>query len=53
MKITVYWIYENGKKYCRTTDKAQCDSIVQALNRKQNENNSFCEIRVEEKTIEV
>ena len=51
MKIKVFWIYLNGKKYCRVTDKEQCNSIVNALNRKQIEKNCFSEIKVIEKEI--
>ena len=53
MTIKVFWIYLGGKAYCRVTDKTQCENIVNALNRKQQENNCFVEIKVIEKEIMV
>ena len=36
MKITVFWIYLNGKPYCRVTEKDRADNIAKALIAKEN-----------------
>ena len=59
MKLSVFWIYLNGKPYCRVTEKERADNIAKALlakeNAKQNERNEFVNVSVivKEKEIDV
>ena len=50
-----YWIYRNGKVYCRVTEKERADNIVKAIitkeNAKQNARNEFINLSVIVKEI--